>query len=415
MRCVADNEANRQAAGSMLRRGGVIAYPTDTLYGLGAVVTDIHAVERVFAIKGRPAGQGLPVLVASVEQVREVAAEVPPLALEMARRFWPGGLTLVLRKQPSIPDMVTGGPTIAVRQPGHAAPLALIAECGSPITGTSANSSGGPQPTTAQEVVRQLGEAVDLVLDGGPCPSDLPSTILDLTLDPARVLRVGAIAVEALREVCLVEVSLPADAPSLDINKSRKTKYVLRDLNDQGGEPSLTLVLMAGVTGTGKSTLASVLGRKLGWPVLDKDTYKSTLLTHGLADPVAGGAAYELMLSQAHDLLVEQGVSVILDSPASFQETVAKATAIAKLAKASLKTVLCTAQVEVRMQRLATRKGKVSQPTRPDERSIDETLRFVHLPPDKLTLDTAQPVESLVAEALHYISASPSRKVRGKR
>jgi L-threonylcarbamoyladenylate synthase len=211
-RCVADNEANRRAAGSMLRLSGVVAYPTDTLYGLGAVVTNIHAVGRIFAIKGRLAGQGLPVLVSSVEQLNEVAVEIPTLALEMARRFWPGGLTLVLRKHPSIPGLVTGGQTIAVRQPDHPAPLALIAECGSPITGTSANRSGGPQPTTAQEVVRQLGEAVDLVLDGGPCSSDMPSTVLDLTTDPARVLRVGALAVEALLKVCPVEVSLPTGA-----------------------------------------------------------------------------------------------------------------------------------------------------------------------------------------------------------
>ena len=209
---VPDNEANRRVAGAVLRAGGVVAYPTDTLYGLGAAVTDVRAVERVFAIKGRSAGQGLPVLVTSVQQVEQLAAEVPPLALELARRFWPGGLTLVLRKHASVPELLTGGDTIAVRQPDHPAPLALIEGCGSPITGTSANKSGGPQPSTAQEVVRQLGETVDMVLDGGTCPGAVHSTVLDLTVDPPRVLRIGAVPVAALQEACPVALAIPSAA-----------------------------------------------------------------------------------------------------------------------------------------------------------------------------------------------------------
>jgi L-threonylcarbamoyladenylate synthase len=191
-----------------------VAYPTDTLYGLGASIANAAAVARVFAIKGRGAGHGVPVLVASVAQLGQVAMEVPTAALDLARRFWPGGLTMVLRGHPSMPEAVTVGNTVAVRHPDHPVPLALIAECGGPITGTSANARGGPQPTTALEVERQLGNLVDMVLDGGPCAGDVPSTILDLTVSPARVVRTGAIPLEELRAVCLVEAVPGPSAPA---------------------------------------------------------------------------------------------------------------------------------------------------------------------------------------------------------
>ncbi len=189
----------------MLRRGGVVAFATDTLYALGASVFDAEAVARVFAIKGRTPEQGLPVLVGSVEQMEEVATDVSDEARELARRFWPGPLTLVLRRHPRLPAAVTGGrETVAVRQPDHPTALALLASCGSPVTGTSANASGGSVPQTAGEVVRQLGASVDLVLDSGPCAHGVPSTILDLTTRPARVLRSGSLPVEELGSVCAI-------------------------------------------------------------------------------------------------------------------------------------------------------------------------------------------------------------------
>jgi L-threonylcarbamoyladenylate synthase len=204
--CVPDNEANRQKAAALLRQGGVVAYPTDTLYGLGASVASTTAIESVFAIKGRRANQPLPVLVASVAQLDQVVSKVSAEALEMTKRFWPGALTLVLRSQLWLPTTLTGGGlTIAVRQPNHATPLALIASCGSPITGTSANRSGGAQPETAEQVVEQLGDAADLVLDGGICPGGVASTIVDMTEIPARVLRQGSLSLDALRSVCSVE------------------------------------------------------------------------------------------------------------------------------------------------------------------------------------------------------------------
>ena len=147
-------------------------------------------------------------MVASLAQLGEVAVDIPAVAIELASCFWPGALTLVVHRHPSVPEAVTGGlSTVAVRQPDHLTPLALIAACGAPITGTSANYSGGPQPASAQEVVRQLGDAVDMVLDGGTCPGGVPSTILDVTVSPPTVLRLGAVSVERLRAVCAVAVA----------------------------------------------------------------------------------------------------------------------------------------------------------------------------------------------------------------
>ena len=207
-----DTDENRLAAGQLLRAGGVIAYPTDTLYGLGASVFDSEAVGRVFAIKGRATGQGLPVLVDGLERLEQVADELPAAALELARKFWPGPLTLVLPRHPGLPEAVTGGDTVAVRQPAHPSPLALIAACGSPITGTSANRSGGPDPATAAAVIGQLGASVDLVLDGGPASLGAPSTVLDVTVMPARLLRAGALPVEELRRVCAIQETAASPA-----------------------------------------------------------------------------------------------------------------------------------------------------------------------------------------------------------
>ncbi len=164
-----------------------------------------------------------------------------------------------------------------------------------------------------------------------------------------------------------------------------------------------TLVLLAGVTGTGKSTLASALGSELGWPVLDKDTSKSALLVGGLGEEAAAPLAYDLMFAFAGDLLA-QGMSVILDGPATFALSVENATTLAVGASARLKTVLCTADIAVREARLMTRAGMPSQPNAPDEPPLDEAQRFAHLPPDTLTVDTDQPWAEVFAKALRYVS-----------
>ncbi len=186
----------------VLKGEGVVAFPTDTLYGLGASIYSQRAVERVFQIKGRPQEMALPVLLSRPEQLEEVALEVSPMAHRLARAFWPGPLTLVVQKSPRVPSLVTAGrETVAVRVPNHQVPRALVEGLGAPLTGTSANPSGGPDPVTAEDVRRLLGTQVDYIVDGGPAPLGRPSTVVDVTGDTLRVLRARAVSVQQLQEV----------------------------------------------------------------------------------------------------------------------------------------------------------------------------------------------------------------------
>jgi len=184
---------------SVLRRGGVVAFPTDTVYGLGASSRDFPAVERVYEVKQRPRDMPLPLLLGGISQISEVAGPVPPLAWRLAEKFLPGALTLVLLKSGSVLDVITaGGNTVAVRVPAHPVPLALIEGLGAPVLGTSANLSGQPSALEAGEVYSQFGDSIDLVIDGGRCPGGLESTIVDVTGEVPVVLREGAIAVSEL-------------------------------------------------------------------------------------------------------------------------------------------------------------------------------------------------------------------------
>jgi len=202
-----DNLNNRSIASILLREGGVVALPTDTVYGLAAAIFNRGAVSTMFVIKGRPRDQGVPILIAAESQLREVAANVSDVVLALAKRFWPGALTLVMKRHERLPLNVTGGrDTVAVRLPDHPCPQSLISACGSPITGTSANRHGGVEPTSSEEVQRQLGSRLSLILDGGISPISIPSTILDVTTVPPQLVRAGAISVEDLRTVCEVEV-----------------------------------------------------------------------------------------------------------------------------------------------------------------------------------------------------------------
>jgi L-threonylcarbamoyladenylate synthase len=185
----------------VLKNHGVVAYPTDTLYGLGAAFNDLEAVERVFDIKGRPRNAALPLLVASHEDVEQVAVGLNPWAEILMEAFWPGPLTLVVPSAQATPYMVTGGKgTVAVRMPDHPVPQALVRGLGCPITGTSANPTGGSDPATAEDVRRALGDRVDCVIHGGPAPIGQPSTIIDLTGERPRLIRAGALTVEAIEE-----------------------------------------------------------------------------------------------------------------------------------------------------------------------------------------------------------------------
>ena len=181
----------------VLKDGGVVAIPTDTLYGLAADVFNLAAIDRVFDIKGRPQDLALPVLVNGWEQVAIVAKNLPSQAQYLAERFWPGALTLVAAKSTGLPDRLTaGGPTVAVRMPDHPAPIQLINGLGGPITGTSANISGVADPWTLAELSYQLGSRVDHVFDEGPAPKGTASTVVDITSGEPKLLREGAIPFE---------------------------------------------------------------------------------------------------------------------------------------------------------------------------------------------------------------------------
>jgi L-threonylcarbamoyladenylate synthase len=185
---------------SILREGGIVAFPTDTVYGLGAALNLPQAVARVYEVKGRAKNMPLPLLLADKSQIEEVAEAVPPLARLLAEKFLPGGLTMVLFKSKSVPDSVSGrGKTVAIRIPAHPVPLALARGVGTPIIGTSANLSGQPSALTAEEVYAQLDGRVDLIIDGGRCPGGRESTIVDLTGKTPLVLREGAISREELK------------------------------------------------------------------------------------------------------------------------------------------------------------------------------------------------------------------------
>jgi L-threonylcarbamoyladenylate synthase len=190
-----------EQAGQALRSGGVIAFPTETVYGLGALAFDPVAVARIFEIKRRPHFDPLIVHVLDREMLERVVAEVPRVAERLIERFWPGPLTLVLRKQAEVPEIVTAGlPSVAVRMPSHKFARSLLKEVGAPLAAPSANPFGGLSPTRAEHVAMGLGERVDLIIDGGPSEYGLESTIV--ALEPEAVLlRPGAIQVEAIEEV----------------------------------------------------------------------------------------------------------------------------------------------------------------------------------------------------------------------
>jgi len=190
---------------SILKQGGVVAFPTDTVYGLGACANISQAVERVYRIKERPRDMALPLLLADISRISEVAEPVPQVAWLLARNFLPGALTIVLPCSSSVSDIITAGSgTVAVRVPAHPIPVALAQGLGFPVVGTSANLSGKPSSLTADEVYSQFGDKIDLVIDGGRCPGGRESTVVDVTGETPVVLREGAISREELKRVCKI-------------------------------------------------------------------------------------------------------------------------------------------------------------------------------------------------------------------
>jgi L-threonylcarbamoyladenylate synthase len=189
----------------IIREGGVIAFPTDTVYGLGAGAYIEPAINRIFQIKQRPPNMALPILLADASQIHEVAQDIPANGWRLIKEFLPGGLTLVVYRTKIVKDIITaGGDTVAIRIPDHPVPRALIRGCGMPIIGTSANISGKPPILTAEDARNELGSVVDLVIEGYPSPAGTESTVIDVTGEIPVILRNGAISrseIERISEV----------------------------------------------------------------------------------------------------------------------------------------------------------------------------------------------------------------------
>jgi L-threonylcarbamoyladenylate synthase len=190
---------------SILKSGGVVSYPTDTVYGLGALAENEEAVERIFSLKKRPRHMPLPLLVSDMAHLDELAATSGSLAWRLATLFWPGGLTLIVPASKKVPKFIGGGETVALRIPDDAVTLALIKDLGKPIVGTSANYTGRPAAVTADEVKRCFGGKVDLVIDAGRTSGGKESTIVDITGDKAMIVREGIVSRAQIAEVCPIE------------------------------------------------------------------------------------------------------------------------------------------------------------------------------------------------------------------
>jgi len=190
------------SAARIIREGGLLGIPTETVYGLAANGLDPEAVRKIYAAKGRPSDNPMILTIPGPQWLTRYCVEVPPLAYELARRFWPGPLTLILKRNSIVPDVTTGGlDTVAMRCPNNAVTLAIIREAGVPVAAPSANASGRPSCTTAQDVLEDMDGKIDGVVDGGPCIVGVESTILDLTVTPPRLLRPGGLPLEDLEAV----------------------------------------------------------------------------------------------------------------------------------------------------------------------------------------------------------------------
>jgi len=236
-------------AAAIIRGGGLVGFPTDTVYGLAADALNKVAVARVFEVKGRPRDSALILHLSRAEQAWRYAAGVPPVARRLMDDFWPGALTLVMKKAPVVPAITAGGrDSVALRIPAHPVALDFIRECGGPVVGPSANRSGRPSPVTPADVLDELGDDIDAVLDAGPAPLGMESTVLDLTAVPPALLRPGPVTAESLSPY-LEELASPlpgasgagrgAESPGISV------PLVLAGL-EPGGEAAARLWRLAG-------------------------------------------------------------------------------------------------------------------------------------------------------------------------
>lgn len=189
-------------ANQALTKGNLVALPTDTVYGLAANATQNSAVQQLFALKQRAADNPLPILIADAADLARLATDIPPAAESLIERFWPGALTIVVRKSPLVPDLVTGGqPTVGLRVPNHDLMRAVLRRADFPVAVTSANLSGQAEAISPATVLTALRDSIDLLVDDGPCPGGVPSTVVDMTVSPPRILRAGPVTRTELEQL----------------------------------------------------------------------------------------------------------------------------------------------------------------------------------------------------------------------
>jgi L-threonylcarbamoyladenylate synthase len=261
-----------ERAAAILRRGGLVAFPTETVYGLGANALDETAVRSIFAAKRRALDDPLIVHLASADDLQTVVSEIPPTARALADRFWPGPLTLVLPKRPVVPDAATAGlPSVAVRVPSHPVAQALIRAAGLPIAAPSANLFTRTSATTAAHVLEDLGDRIDLILDGGPATHGIESTVVDIGHDEVRLLRPGATTPEALADV------LSALDPPVPLLLGAVGRTASPGLMAKHYSPRASLFLVTGEPSEARRVLrqaverALAAGRQAGLLLVDED------------------------------------------------------------------------------------------------------------------------------------------------
>lgn len=317
-------------AASLLRGGGLVAFPTETVYGLGADALNQSAVRRLFEVKGRPANDPVIVHIASLEQIALVVMRVPAGAETLADRFWPGPLTLIMPRGPAVPHEITAGlETVAVRVPSHPVAQALLKATQAPVAAPSANLFSRPSPTRAAHVLQDLGGRIDLVLDAGATQVGVESTVLDLTGDVPRVLRPGAVTLEQLRTV-LPDVRgvtdpaphVAADSPMASPGLLPKHYAPRTPLRLYTGNPqSLSAALVAGA----QDELSR--GARIGVLATAEDSESFRGLPVKVAElgPAADLAAVAARLYAALRELDEQGLDLILARAVEVEEGLGRA------------------------------------------------------------------------------------------
>lgn len=188
-----DHHSAIEQVAAVIKKGGLVAFPTDTVYGLAANAFNPDAIEKLFLVKGRDFNKAIAILIGENNQLKQIASEFSGMAKKLSKRFWPGALTLVVPIQQTLPKLLSPTETIGIRMPDHNFVLRILKTTG-PLATTSANLSGGKNPLTAEDVVEQLGNNVDLIIDGGLCPGGIPSTVVDCTQQEIRIIREGGLS-----------------------------------------------------------------------------------------------------------------------------------------------------------------------------------------------------------------------------